>query len=269
MQTTPLSRTPFRQHVAHFAKMGAAGVDYSVFDLGTESPYRLQYIPFEHVSHQARLVIVGITPGMNQLRLAYEAAQQGLNANWGDEKILEYIKKQGAFGGSAMRPNLLKMLRYFDFERLLSIGDVTSLWGSNAHLLHTTSVVPHAAFKAGRMFAGSFGEVMRSGLLKKCFEESFIPTLAKLPKDAMYVGLGPCPLEALKWSADQGLINRDQVLGAFCHPSSSGGSMTRYYLRELGRDDLQPKDPVRSRCDWLDEAYRMMRANVDLRSAAL
>ena len=267
MQTTTLSRPSFRQYAAHLSQTGATGVENSVFDLGTESPYRLQYIPFEHVNHEARLVIVGITPGMNQLRIAYDAAQQGLRSNWGDEKILEYIKKQGAFGGKAMRPNLLKMLRHFDFERLLSIGDVTSLWGSNAHLLHTTSVVPHAAFKAGKMFAGSFGEVIRSGLLRRCFEENFVPTLPKLPKNAMYVGLGPCPLEALKWSAEQGLIERDQVLGAFCHPSSSGGSMTRYYLREVGRDDLKSQDPVRSRCNWLDEAYRMMRSNVALRSA--
>jgi hypothetical protein len=131
--------------------------------------------------------------------------------------------------------------------------------------LQTTSVVPHAAFKAGKMFAGSFDEVMRSRLLRECFEESFLPTLAELSPDAMYVGLGPCPLDALKWCADHGLIKHSQLLGAFCHPSSSGGSMTRYFLREVAKSDLKPKDPVRSRCDWLDEAYRVMSSNVSQR----
>lgn len=268
MQKTEIIYSNFHKFSAHLAQLGESGVGNSIFALGTESRYQLQYIPFEHVNRDARLVVVGITPGMNQLRLAYEAAKVGLNANWGNEKTLEYIKQQGAFGGSAMRPNLLKMLRHFDFERLLGIGDVTSLWGSNSHLLQTTSVVPHAAFKSGKMFAGSFDEVMRSRLLRECFEESFLPTLAELSPDAMYVGLGPCPLDALKWCADRGLIKRSQLLGAFCHPSSSGGSMTRYFLREVAKSDLKPKDPVRSRCDWLDEAYQMMSLNISQRLAA-
>ncbi len=265
MQNPEDIHTKFHKFSTHLAQMGEAGVGNPIFSLGTESRYQLQYIPFEYVNRDARLVIVGITPGMNQLRLAYEAAKVGLKANWGDEKTLKYIKQQGAFGGSAMRPNLLKMLRHFDFERLLEIGDATSLWGNNSHLLQTTSVVPHAAFKAGKMFAGSFDEVMRSHLLRECFEESFLPTLAELSPDAMYVGLGPCPLDALKWCADRGLIKRSQLLGAFCHPSSSGGSMTRYFLREVAKSGLKLKDPVRSRCDWLDEAYRMMSSNVSQR----
>jgi len=32
-------------------------------------------------------------------------------------------------------------------------------------------VVPHAAFKSGKMFAGSFDDVMRSRLLRECFED--------------------------------------------------------------------------------------------------
>lgn len=268
MQKTEIIYSNFHKFSAHLAQLGESGIGNSIFTLGTESRYQLQYIPFEHINRDARLVVVGITPGMNQLRLAYEAAKVGLNADWGIEKTLKYIKQQGAFGGSAMRPNLLKMLRHFDFEHLLEIGDVTSLWGSNSHLLQTTSVVPHAAFKAGKMFAGSFGEVMRSRLLRECFEESFVPTLAELSPDAMYVGLGPCPLDALKWCADRGLIKRSQLLGAFCHPSGSGGSMTRYFLREVAKSDLKPKDPVRSRCNWLDEAYQMMSLNISQRLAA-
>lgn len=268
MKKPEISYSNFHKFAAHLSQLGEAGVGNSIFTLGTEFRYQLQYIPFEHVNRDARIVVVGITPGMNQLRLAYESAKVGLNANWGTEKTLKYIKQQGAFGGSAMRPNLLKMLRHFDFGRLLGIDDVTSLWGSNSQLLHTTSVVPHAAFRAGKMFAGSFDEVMRSRLLRECFEESFLPTVAELSPDAMYVGLGPCPLDALKWCADHGLIKRSQLLGAFCHPSSSGGSMVPYFLREVAKSDLKPKDPVRSRCDWLDEAYRMMSLNISQRLLA-
>jgi hypothetical protein len=39
--------------------------------------------------------------------------------------------------------------------------------------------------------------------------------------------------------------------------------MTRYYLREVARSDLDQKDPVRSRCDWLDAAYRGMKSGTE------
>ena len=86
MQNPKDIHTQFHQFSTHLAQMGEAGVGNPIFSLGTESRYQLQYIPFEYVNRDARLVIVGITPGMNQLRLAYEAAKVGLNANWGAKK---------------------------------------------------------------------------------------------------------------------------------------------------------------------------------------
>ena len=102
MQNSEDIHTKSHRFSTPLAQMGEAGVGNSIFSLGTESRYQLQYIPFEHINRDARLVVVGITPGMNQLRLAYEAAKVGLNANWWNDKALKYIKQQGAFGGSAM-----------------------------------------------------------------------------------------------------------------------------------------------------------------------
>lgn len=245
----------FREKLLHYGK---AGVISGEFDLGHDGVYRLQYIPFEHVNTEARLVIVGITPGPTQLELAYETAQRLLQAGMPTSKILLEVKRIGAFGGKAMRPNLLKMLRYFRFDHLLGIKDVASLWGENAHLLHSTSVVPHAAFKSGKMFAGTFTEVIESNLLRECFNDCFVSTVREINSEAYFVGLGPCPREALDWCVQKGCLRRDQVLGAFCHPSSQGGSKTRYFLRELRREDLNPADPTRFQTQWLDAAYKEM-----------
>ncbi len=203
-------------------------------------------------------MIVGITPGTTQLKLAYAAAQRLLLKGEHTEEILREVKKAGGFGGSSMRPNLLKMLRHFHFEHILSIDNVESLWGRNAQLLHSTSVLPHAAFKKGKMFAGSFDEVLTSPVVRACFEDCFVSSLTELPSDALYLGLGPCPSGALSWCVQNGHLDQDQVLGAFCHPSTSGGSKTRYYLREVTREQLNPKDPTRRQCDWLDSAYTQM-----------
>jgi hypothetical protein len=83
-----------------------------------------------------------------------------------------------------------------------------------------------------------------------------------LRSDAIYVALGDTPKAALEWCVSQGYLRTQQVLGAFCHPSSSGGSATAYYLREKSLADMTEKDPIRHRADVLDEYYRQMHAAV-------
>lgn len=257
-----MDRNQFAQFSEKLRRLGAAGVESHEFDLGKQGPYRLQYIPFEHVNRAAKLVIVGITPGPTQLRLAYDTAQRLLQQSTSTAEILTSVKKIGAFGGPSMRPNLLKMLRYFRFDKLLKLQDVEALWSENSDILHSTSVVPHAAFKNGKMFAGSFDEVITSPLLRECFVDCFVATIKEIGSQALFVALGPCPEAALNWCVDQGHLERDQVLGAFCHPSTSGGSKTRYYLRGITREALDPQDPTRSQCDWLDQAYEQMRISM-------
>lgn len=256
-----MERNMFKRFSADLKRLGQGGVGTPQFSLGKEGKYSLQYIPFEHVNHEAKLVIVGITPGNNQLDLAYQTAQELLKAGRPVGEILTEVKKAGAFGGKSMKPNLLKLLRHFQFEKLLGIDDVESLWGANAGLLHSTSVVPHAAFKDGERFNGSFDEIMASPLLEKCFLDCFVPSVREITEKALFVALGPCPQAALDWCIKEGALRKEQVLGSFCHPSSAGGSTTRYYLREVTKEELDPKNPVRSRCDWLDRAYEQMHSS--------
>ena len=253
-----MERYLFSKYSQELKRVGQLGSNSDKFLLGSQGNYTLQYIPFEHVNKNAKLVIVGITPGNTQISLAYKTGQKLLKANYPENEILIEIKKSGAFGGASMKPNLLKMLNHFSFNKLLGIDNIETLWGQNAYLLHSTSVVPHAAFKSGKMFAGSFDMVMKSPLLKECFLDCFIPSAKEMRSDALFVGLGPCPKDALEWCVSQGHLSRKQVLGSFCHPSGAGGSTTNYYLREVKKEQLKPKNPVLNRCDWLDEAYEQM-----------
>lgn len=210
----------------------------------------LFYVPFEHMNRSARLVIVGITPGPTQMLLAYEAAQARLKAGLSEEAVLERAKREGSFGGASMRPNLVRMLEFFGFPELLGIAKAAELWGPAWPYLHATSIVPHAAFLRGKPFAGSFDDVLRSEPFRECFERDFVATLPLLSKDARYVALGPTPLDALDWCCRHGVLKPEQVLGAFAHPSGTGGSQVAVYLGEKRISDLSPKDPVRSR-EWL------------------
>lgn len=255
-----MERNMFSRFKHALKRLGTAGVGDPVLSLGRDGKYDLAYIPFEHVNPYAKLVLVGITPGNTQLELAYGEAQNLLNAGRIEEEILVQVKKAGAFGGKSMKPNLLKILRHFQFEQLLGISDVEMLWGSHADLLHSTSVVPHAAFKDGQRFNGSFAEIFATQLLKECFLDCFVSSAREINRNALFVALGPCPQAALEWCVKEGALRREQVLGSFCHPSSAGGSTTGYYLREVSKEELDSKNPVRSRCEWLDRSYEQMHA---------
>jgi len=224
----------------------------------------LFYVPFEHVNRRARLVIVGITPGPNQIELSYEAAAVRLRAGVPTERILEEIKPIAAFGSPTMRPNLIRMLRHFEFAKRLGVSDVADLWGKEAALFHATSVVPHAAFRKGRMFSGTFRDVLGSKVFRESFERDFVPSLGLLPEDSEFVALGPTPLAALEWCVEESLIDRRRILGAFAHPSSGAGSQVDVYLGTKRIADLHMKDPVRKRAPWLIQASEQMRQVVGM-----
>jgi hypothetical protein len=223
----------------------------------------LFYTPFEHVNPNARLAMVGITPGPEQLKLAYRTVGSRLKVGQEDEEIRLEAKKQAAFGGPSMRPNLLKMMRHFGLAGILGIRDEEQLWGDEAGLFHATSVIPHAAFRNSKMFAGSFDDVLRSDVFREGFERDFVSSLRLMSDRTLYIGLGPTPLAALDWCAKRGLIRGNQVLGAFAHPSTSGGSQVDVYLGLKSPEDLSVGDPVRRRLQFLQPAYARMKGATD------
>ena len=260
--------TPRLRHTVPFAlldryrdairRLGPDAERHQETQISASGPHRVFYVPFEHVNVRARIVIVGITPGPNQIALSYASVRKLLAAGLPDDVVLAEAKREAAFGGPAMRPNLVRMLDAFGFASILDIADVEMLWGDAADLLHATSVVPHAAFVADKPFAGSFEDIMASTALRATFEDHFVPTLALLPPDAHFVALGRTPLAALDWCAARGYLRPDQVLGAFAHPSAAGGSQVGVYLGNVDPEELSEGNPVRSRVAWLREAAARM-----------
>ena len=229
----------------------------------------LFYVPFEFMNRSARLVIVGISPGPNQIELAYDAAQARIKAGLSDEMVLEHAKREGSFGADTMRPNLIKMLEHFGIPQLLDISKADDLWGVSWPYLHATSIVPHAAFRNGKPFAGSFADIMASAPFRECFERDFASTLPLLGSDVRYIALGPTPLAALDWCCQQGLVNPGQILGAFAHPSTNGGSQVSVYLGKKRLEHLSPRDPVRNRKWLVQEAVRVSQSVADWKASIL
>lgn len=89
-----MNRNMFMQYAKDLKRLGVTGVGLEGFSLGQDGKYKLQYTPFEHVNREARLVIVGITPGNNQLDLAYRKAQELLLAGGMKEKFSPRLRKK-------------------------------------------------------------------------------------------------------------------------------------------------------------------------------
>lgn len=220
----------------------------------------LFYVPFEYVNRSARLVIVGITPGPNQIAEAYRTVRARLRAGADDDAVLREAKRIGSFGSPTMRPNLVKMLDAMGFPELLGLRSSAELWEEAFGLLHATSVIPHAAFRNGDYFSDSFDEIERSDVFRRGFEEHFVPSLASLPRTALYLALGPTPLAALKHCAAAGHLSPDQIIGALAHPSRGGGSAVDVYLGRKTREELTEGDPVAYRFDTLRQQSSEVRA---------
>ena len=222
--------------------------------IAQEGRFELRYVPFEHVNRNARLVFVGITPGMNQIALSYMALRSKLLSGVGTDRALTAAKTAGAFGGKQMRDRLNLMMRRFRIHEVIGATSPEEVWDESRGYLHATSVVPHAAFKSGKMFNGSFAEVLKTPLLRASFEQDLLPTFSELPSNARFVAIGPTPWNALIWCVENGYVSGHQVLGAFAHPSGNASSQVDYFVGKKRADEFTLGDPVLHRVPWLDRA---------------
>lgn len=231
------------------------------FVLGTESGFTVYYVPFEYVNPSARLVLVGITPGPDQLKCAHATARRFLTSgSHSDEDILREVKRSCAFDG--MRPRINAMLDHFAIPRCIGASTASTLWNADYGRFHTTSVVPNAAFRNGEYFNGPFSDVLKVALLRQQFEDVFIPSIRSINNQAAYIGMGPVVDEALKTCVARRVLRPEQVLGYFPHASGSSGSQFAYFVRQKRLADLKPKDPVRHRVRDLDTAYERLSNNL-------
>jgi hypothetical protein len=223
-----------------------------------EGRYAIYYVPFEYVNAGAKLVLVGITPGPEQIRLASDAACLCIGEKLPSHEILRRAKAAAGFGGS-MRERLIKILDYLRIPQFLGIEGSATLWGEHQSLVHTTSILRYATFQDGKTFNGPFEKIAKCRFLLDQFQRSFVTELEELSPDAVFLAMGPVPYEALEWCTGRNVIRTTQILGRIPHPSSKSGSAVPYFLGEKHRNDLKPRDPVRRYCDRLDADRKAIR----------
>ncbi len=83
----------------------------------------IAYAPLDHVNTDARIVVVGLTPGRQQMRNALMEARRCLRAGRSEADALAAAKVFASFSGP-MRAHLVAMLDSIGVNRLLGLQSV-------------------------------------------------------------------------------------------------------------------------------------------------
>lgn len=215
--------------------------------MAVSGDFQVCYTPFDHINQRAKVVLVGLTPGMTQLRNGVLTLKQQLQLKAEPLSALHAAKRAGAFSGT-IRSNLVALLDAIHLNRRLGLKSCADLFEQRADLVHTTSVLRNAVFYRGANYSGQ-PRLVRQPFLRKQVLEHFVPDVALTP-DALFVPLGDSVSEALMWLVEKGVLKRGQILDGLPHPSGANNERIAYFL---GRKSIQA---LSSRTDprKLDEA---------------
>jgi hypothetical protein len=197
----------------------------------------MYYAPLEAIHRSARIAIVGITPGFQQMEIAIRFARESLLSGGTDSDACTEAKAHASFAGS-MRTNLIAMLNGIGLREALDIPDCGRLFDTFQSQLHTTSAIRYPVFVRGENYTGHTPRPLRHTVLREMLFTVLAPELSAVP-DALIVPLGKAVEECLSVLISSGLLSPDRCLFGFPHPSGANGHRKQQF--ELNREMLELK----------------------------
>jgi hypothetical protein len=182
----------------------------------------MYYTPHnEYINPSAKVVIIGLTPGWTQMRIAIQEAKAGLEEGLSDEDVCRKAKEAARFAGT-MRINLIDMLNAIDLHRYLNILSCEELFQEQRVLLHTTSLLRFPVFVAKKNYNGTHPNLISNPFLKKAALLSVQEELKSM-KPALIIPLGKMVERVLHLLVQEGKLDAEQCLWGFPHPSGANG----------------------------------------------
>lgn len=207
----------------------------------TEGYLDVYYAPFDFVHREARLVVVGITPGRTQAVEALLATRRALVRGMTVEEACRVAKRQASFAG-AMRKNLVDMIDFVGLSKWLGVRSASELFHLESSLTHTTSAFRNPVFFKGDNYSRQI-RLGNSELLRRTARELLGREL-ELLRDAAVIPLGPAAEEAVLYAMRERSLTVDRVLTGMPHPSGANAERIAYLLGRKARAALSVKtDP--------------------------
>ncbi|WP_298425189.1 hypothetical protein [Rhodoblastus sp.] len=196
------------------------------------------YAPFDHVNLNADIVIVGLTPGRQQMRNALLEARRCLKSGFTDEAAKSAAKVFASFSGP-MRTNLIAMLDSVGVNQALQLASTATLWGADADRVHFTSALRYPVFVENENYSGA-PSILSTALLRKQLMQWFAAEMSALP-NAVFVPLGPKVTEAVESAASHLGIGATRILAGLPHPSGANAERIAFFLGRKKREDVSAK----------------------------
>jgi hypothetical protein len=200
----------------------------AALEVAHEGSLKVTYAPFDHVALNARLVVVGITPGESQALVAIRAQQAALSRGMSLPDALRAAKLTASFSGGVMRSNLIAMLDEIGVARLLGLRSSAELFTPGGELVHLTSALRYPVFVGGKNYNGT-PDMIRTPLLRRMIE-THLAEEARLLPEALWLPLGPKPAQALRHLAGMGHLDPARILDGLPHPSGANGERVAVFL---------------------------------------
>jgi hypothetical protein len=213
---------------------------FAALTIHREGDLTVAWAPFDYVAVNARLVVVGITPGRQQAENALHAFQQALARGLSPEAALRPAKMTGSFSGP-MRASLVSMLDHVGAHRVFGVATCATLFDPQDELAHFTSALRHPVFVGGENYNGA-PPMTRQPALRHMIETHLAEEARALPR-ALWLPLGPKPSLALDHLVERGCLDRSRILDGLPHPSGANGERIAYFLGRKDKATLSAKTP--------------------------
>ena len=190
-------------------KINKSNIINSKFLINIENNIKIYYAPFDYINPKAKIMIVGITPGFQQMLQSFQVINDG--------KSLKEVKDLSSFKGS-MRTTLIKYLDELKINKKLKIKSCESLFNKDSKNLHTTSLVKYPVFDKGKNYSGS--NILKKKILIEFIEKNFLKELKTLKK-AIIIPLGNTVSSTIEYLNNKYDIKLRCFLKGFPHPSGA------------------------------------------------
>jgi hypothetical protein len=179
------------------------------------------YCPMEYLNPQAKIILVGITPGWTQMEIAFRVARDGLRRGETPDAVCRRVDQCASFAGG-MRHNLVTMLDEIGVPAALGVASSMMLFAAGQNLAHTTSLLRYPVFIRQHNYTGHTPDPLSVPLLRHAILARFVPEMALVPA-AVIIPLGMCASTVCAWLIAQGHLPQDRCLLGFPHPSGANG----------------------------------------------
>ncbi|MDA9957247.1 hypothetical protein N9D32_02105 [Candidatus Pelagibacter sp.] len=190
-------------------KINKSTIINSKFLINAENNIKIYYAPFDYINPKAKIMIVGITPGFQQMLQSFEVINDG--------KSLKEVKDLSSFKGS-MRTTLIKYLDELKVNKTIKIKSCESLFDKDSKYLHTTSLIKYPVFDKGKNYAGA--NILKKKILLDFIEKNFLQELKTLKK-SIIIPLGNTVSSTIEYLNKKYDLKLRCFLKGFPHPSGA------------------------------------------------